>query len=506
MREWAAGAQPVIGYGGNLGRLWRLARWLPAALCALGVALDFATPRDVTVSAPFAAAPLAAAAFLTLRGTVLTGMFSSGATILFSAFHDSANALEAEARSITIVTVSVLAIGVNYVLVRSGSRLASARSIAEAVQYAVLPAPPSRVGALTVATRYRAAQAEARIGGDFYAAEETPYGVRLLLGDVRGKGLDAVASVVLLVGVFREAAEQEATLPGVAARLDRALQRDAHRLQGAARLEDFSTAVLVEIVDACPQHPAPPASGASSTTPEDSADSRSSATPPAPDVPAVPAGSGASDVPPSSSPLDSSASRAGGPLARSAEAPGNAAPGEPGPPGGTPGPPGGPDAGDDGAAVDRTAGDDVLLRVVNRGHPAPVLLHRGRATLLEPTIPALPLGMTDLGVWHQQVDEFAFPPGAQLLLYTDGLSEARNPEGDFYQPAQRLSRACFADPEELLATILADVAAHTGGQSADDMALLAVARDTSREPSRDASDAAPDSAPDDASHDTPRSP
>ncbi|MFE9393284.1 PP2C family protein-serine/threonine phosphatase [Streptomyces sp. NPDC006784] len=401
-----------------------MARWLPAALCALGVVLDFATPRDVSVSAPFAAAPLAAAAFLGLRGTVLTGIFSSGATILFSAFHDSGNVLEAEARSITIVTVSVLAVGVNYVLLRSGSRLASARSIAEAVQYAVLPTPPSHVGALSVATRYRAAQAEARIGGDFYAAEETPYGVRLLLGDVRGKGLDAVAAVVLLVGAFREAAEREATLPGVAARLDRALQRDAHRLQGAARLEDFSTAVLVEVVDPSTQPPNPPAPGASPTTPE--------------------------------------------------------APGGSGPPGAAGGGQG------SAAAEDRAAEEQVVLRVLNRGHPAPVLLHRGRAALLEPTIPALPLGMTDLAVSPQQVDEFVFPPGAQLLLYTDGLSEARNPEGDFYQPAERLSRASFADPEKLLAAVLVDVAAHTGGRSADDMALLAVARDTPGDTSRDA--------------------
>ncbi|MEU7317374.1 PP2C family protein-serine/threonine phosphatase [Streptomyces sp. NPDC007083] len=401
-----------------------MARWLPAALCALGVVLDFATPRDVSVSAPFAAAPLAAAAFLGLRGTVLTGIFSSGATILFSVFHDSGNVLEAEARSITIVTVSVLAVGVNYVLLRSGSRLASARSIAEAVQYAVLPTPPSHVGALSVATRYRAAQAEARIGGDFYAAEETPYGVRLLLGDVRGKGLDAVAAVVLLVGAFREAAEREATLPGVAARLDRALQRDAHRLQGAARLEDFSTAVLVEVVDPSTQPPNPPAPGASPTTPE--------------------------------------------------------APGGPGAPGAAGGGRG------SAAAENRAAEEQVVLRVLNRGHPAPVLLHRGRAALLEPTTPALPLGMTDLAVSPQQVDEFAFPPGAQLLLYTDGLSEARNPEGDFYQPAERLSRASFADPEKLLAAVLVDVAAHTGGRSADDMALLAVARDAPGDTSRDA--------------------
>ncbi|MFE0877219.1 PP2C family protein-serine/threonine phosphatase [Streptomyces smyrnaeus] len=385
MRQREAGTETATGYDDSGGRLWRLARQLPAALFALGIVLELATPRDVAISAPFAAAPLAAAAVLSLWGTVLTSVLASSATILFAFFHDTGSTVEAEARSVTNLTVSALAVGVNYVLRRSGSRLASARGVAEAVQLAVLPAPPSHVGDLAVATRYRAAQAETRVGGDFYAAEETPYGVRLLLGDVRGKGLDSVAAVVLLVGVFREAAEQEETLSDVAARLDRALRREGRRQPGTAGLEGFSTAVLVEI--------------------------------------SAPSGS-----------------TAGGGPAR---------------------------------------GEGSVLRLVNRGHPAPLLLHRGNASPLEPTVPALPLGMSDLGSWPEHIDEVPFPRGAQLLLYTDGLSEARDSDGDFYDPVERLSNSYFAHPEELLETVLIDVAAHTGGRSVDDLALLAVAHDSS---------------------------
>ncbi|MBO8192175.1 serine/threonine-protein phosphatase [Streptomyces oryzae] len=380
--------------------MWRWARRLPAALIIVGLVLELSTPREVTVAPLFTAAPLAAAAFLSLPGTILTGAVSSAATILFSFFHDSGGAIEAEARSVTSVTVSVLAVGVNHVLVRSGSRLASARGVAEAVQLAVLPSPPSQVGGLAVATRYRAAQAGARIGGDFYAAEETPHGVRLLLGDVRGKGLDAVAAVVLLVGAFREAAEHEESLLGVAARLERALQREARRQPGAAQLEGFSTAVLVEVPNPAAAHPA--ASG--------------------------------KDPPP-------------GP-----------------------------------ASGEGTATDSTLLRILNLGHPPPVLLHHGQASLVEPQVPALPLGMSDLGGWPGQVDEVHFPPGAQLLLYTDGLSEARNADGVFYDPAERLTRTYFAHPEELLETVVIDVATHTGGRSVDDMALLAFAHAPHRPP------------------------
>ncbi|WP_369203241.1 PP2C family protein-serine/threonine phosphatase [Streptomyces sp. PU-14G] len=374
-----------------MGRLRRLARLLPAALFALGLVLELATPPNVTVSAPFAATPLAAAALLSFRGTVIAGVGSSGAVVLLTWLHDEAGPdIEPEARSITIVTVSALAVGVNYVLRRSGEQLASARVVAEAVQLAVLPTPPTRAGGLVFATRYRAAQTDARIGGDFYAVEETPYGVRLLLGDVRGKGLGAVEAVVIVVGAFREAAEQEETLADVAARLDRALQREGRRQLGTARFEGFTTAVLAEI----PTHP---------------------------DGPGTPRG-----------------------------------------------------------AAPQGAAEGPVLRLVNRGHPGPVLLRHGRTTLLEPDEPALPLGMTELGVWPDEIDEVPFPPGSQLLLYTDGLSEARNADGVFYDPAGRLSRSYFADPEELLETVLIDVADHTGGESSDDMALLAVAHETRR--------------------------
>ena len=354
--------------------LRRYASLLPSAFLVLGTVIEVLEP-GMTISALFAAAPIAAAALQSLRATVVTGVVSCVLISLLAAFFDhDVRGFERELPALAVVVVSVLAVGINYLIRRSDEQLASARIVAEAAQLAVLPAPPARVGGLTVAARYQAAQSDASIGGDLYVVQHTPHGVRLIVGDVRGKGLGAVSAVVIVIGAFREAAEEELTLAGVAARLDRSLEREGQRRLGVQQFEGFTTAVLAE-------------------------------------VPPVLAG-----------------------------------------------------------AATRT------LRVINRGHPPPLLLDHGTVHALEPRVHALPLGVTELGVWPDRADEFAFPAGAQLLLYTDGLSEARDGDGVFYDPVRRLSGRSFEGPDAVLDMLVADVEAHTGGARSDDMALLALGR------------------------------
>ncbi|MGW7486201.1 PP2C family protein-serine/threonine phosphatase [Streptomyces sp. NPDC054786] len=115
--------------------------------------------------------------------------------------------------------------------------LAAVRSVAEAAQHAFLKPVPATVGQFQTAVRYSAAAAEARVGGDFYALVPTPYGVRLIVGDVRGKGLPAVGIAALVLGVFREAAYDEADLLDVVHRIERSLARNLGP-------DDFVTAVL----------------------------------------------------------------------------------------------------------------------------------------------------------------------------------------------------------------------------------------------------------------------
>jgi serine phosphatase RsbU (regulator of sigma subunit) len=84
--------------------------------------------------------------------------------------------------------------------------------------------------------------------------------------------------------------------------------------------------------------------------------------------------------------------------------------------------------------------------------------------------------MGDLGRWPDHAEEHPLPGGATLLLFTDGLSEARDAHGTFYDPEARLAGRTFRGPGHLLRALAEEVRRHTGGALADDMALLAVRR------------------------------
>lgn len=347
----------------------RFVRALPALMICAGVAFDLLTPAVVTAVPLFAAAPLIAAPFFSLASTVRVGVTSILVVLGIRISDGALGRVVPVTDLLTLVTVAALSLVINRVVRRRNEQLASARVIAETAMRAVLPTPEDRIGGLLVAARYEAAQADEFVGGDLYAVADTPFGVRLVLGDVRGKGLDAVAAVAVVIGAFREAAEQELSLEGVVQRLERALAREASRRGGLDSMEGFVTAVLAEI----------------------------------------------------------------------------------------------------------PSGSDTL-RVVNRGHPEPLVLHQdGALDVLSPTVPALPLGM-GLGAWPDRSDEWTLPAGSMFLAFTDGLSEARDAKGAFYDPAARLRGRIFPGPDELLSALTDDVRLHTGGRSTDDLALLAVGR------------------------------
>jgi len=346
------------------------ARMLPALLLTVGAFYDYFTPSQFSAAPLFTAAPLVAAPLYSRRGTVLTGLAS---VVVLLAIHirlGIAFEVGAVTELVTVATVAVLAVLINLLVRRGREELASQREIAEAAQRAVLPEPADRIGGFAIAARYEAAQADAFIGGDLYAVQDSPHGVRLVVGDVRGKGMGAVAAVAVVIGAFREAAEQEATLEAVAQRLERALAREGTRREGLDAFEGFTTAVLAELPH---------------------------------------------------------------------------------------------DAG--------------LVRIVNRGHPPPLLLcPDGTVRTLHAGEPALPLGMGELGAWPDRAEETKFQSGATLLLYTDGLSEARDEHGRFFDPADRLGGRVFHEPRALLVTLAQEVRRHTGDGTTDDMALLAVRR------------------------------
>ncbi|MFE2479234.1 SpoIIE family protein phosphatase [Streptomyces sp. NPDC059389] len=118
------------------------------------------------------------------------------------------------------------------------------REIAGAAQRALLRPLPGRIGGLTLAAAQLSASRGAAVGGDLYEAVPTAYGVRVVIGDVRGHGLPALGAAAAVLGAFREAAYDEPALGGVLVRMERALSRYV-LAQDAA--EEFVTVLLLQI-------------------------------------------------------------------------------------------------------------------------------------------------------------------------------------------------------------------------------------------------------------------
>ena len=114
--------------------------------------------------------------------------------------------------------------------------------MARVAQDAVLTPVPPTSGALRLATAYESASREALIGGDLFAVVTSGSGTRLLVGDVRGKGLGAVKTAAMVLARFRESAYHLGTLNEVAAHCHQSLRPHLGD-------EDFVTALFASIDD-----------------------------------------------------------------------------------------------------------------------------------------------------------------------------------------------------------------------------------------------------------------
>ncbi|MER6449572.1 hypothetical protein DEJ51_09230 [Streptomyces venezuelae] len=120
-----------------------------------------------------------------------------------------------------------------------------------------------------------------------------------------------------------------------------------------------------------------------------------------------------------------------------------------------------------------------VVRIVSCGHPSAL---RVRGSAVEEVIvePGPPLGLGLAGPAPPVVTELAVLPGDQLLLHTDGVTEARDATGHFYPLAARVP-VLTRDPAGLVGAVWRDLAAFTKGGPNDDVALLLLSLD-GREP------------------------
>jgi hypothetical protein len=142
--------------------------------------------------------------------------------------------------SATVVGVTVAAVVACTVRQRRERELAEVRAIAEVAQQVLLGPVPHGARGVRLAVRYMSATSHARIGGDLYEVVTGTAGMRLIIGDVQGKGLVAVKTAATVLGSFREVAHEAASLPEIADRLEISLARQLTD-------EQFVTAILAEV-------------------------------------------------------------------------------------------------------------------------------------------------------------------------------------------------------------------------------------------------------------------
>ncbi|MFR9793237.1 PP2C family protein-serine/threonine phosphatase [Streptomyces sp. MB22_4] len=348
-------------------------RWLPVFYVAAVLLLEPITPVDWPVSFLLVALPLVAAfahgpafvagatAFAVVMEGVLAGTpCCAGRSVGY--LWDRHYVADYVCTALVGVLGTILA-GHR---VRRERTLADVRFVAEIAQSVLLRPLPQRIGNLLLESLYLSAAAQARIGGDLYEAVPTAFGVRLLIGDVRGKGLLAVETAASVLGAFREAAHDEPDLAALARRMERSVSRRAEHLGGSDTAERFITALFAEI----------PAHGR-------------------------------------------------------------------------------------------------LVRVVNCGHPPPLLIRADEVRELDSGCSGPPLNLGMLLMEPHRVDSYPFEPGEQLLLYTDGVTETRDASGTFYPLAQRLRSFGPLAPHALLERLHHDLLEYSGDQLQDDTAALA---------------------------------
>ncbi|WP_052230330.1 PP2C family protein-serine/threonine phosphatase [Streptomyces sp. CT34] len=225
-------------------------RWLPAGYFVFVLLLEFVTPTQWAVSFLLIAVPVLAAFGFGPVGVGVVTVCAVGleAVLAGTPCCTGHNIHQLWGNNYVAAYISTGVVGVLGVALaghrqRQRRQLVRANSVAEALMRTLLRPVPQQVGSVLAAGLYRSGEVGTTVGGDLYDIHDTPAGVRAIIGDVRGKGLQAVRTVADVLGCFREAAYAPGDLLAVASRMERRLVREAAEIPDD---ELFVTAALIE--------------------------------------------------------------------------------------------------------------------------------------------------------------------------------------------------------------------------------------------------------------------
>jgi serine phosphatase RsbU (regulator of sigma subunit)/DNA-binding NarL/FixJ family response regulator len=119
------------------------------------------------------------------------------------------------------------------------------------------------------------------------------------------------------------------------------------------------------------------------------------------------------------------------------------------------------------------------LTYSNAGHNPPLLIHgdtKGEVVALKKT--GMVIGVLEESVWEKR--SHIFSPGGTLLLFTDGVTEARNPQGEYFgekRLIELLKASRGSSTSELLDGLLSTVQDFVlNDDQSDDITMVAVKR------------------------------
>ncbi|AXE76200.1 PP2C family protein-serine/threonine phosphatase [Streptomyces atratus] len=350
---------PRIGNGALFGGL--------ALLTALVAVLDVRTGDELRLIPLLVVVPALVSVFGTIRQTVGVATWIM-TVVVCSRLVTGGTFWDITSSVAFTVLACFLGVGSCALRLRHAAEIARLRSAAVALQRQILRPLPILTEQIFAHGIYTPIEEDRLVGGDIYEVVQSPYGTRVIIGDVQGKGLAAIGAGFAVLGAFREAAIRQPTLTGVVDALEDAVARHNAFSAQTGEIERFVTALVLGF-----------------------------------------------------------------------------------------------------------DGED-RVQAVNCGHLPPRLLHDGVACPLPLRRTSVPLGMAELSAEARVAERLDFPPGATLLAFTDGVTEARDASGAFYPLDARLGHWAGRGPREVLDALHADLESFSGGVRRDDIAVLALRR------------------------------
>ncbi|MFC7510410.1 SpoIIE family protein phosphatase [Streptomyces thermocarboxydus] len=167
----------------------RSVAWVPPLLLLVAIAVaDYNTTGEFRIISWIVLVPGIAAALCGVWGTAVFAVLSMAAyTVVDSAWPHQFQAGLPD--FILVALGGVLATLACVVRVRGERRALHMRDVTDTVRRTVLRPLPPGWGGLEHAGVYLTADAQARVGGDFYDIQPGPHGTRVFVGDVQGKVL-----------------------------------------------------------------------------------------------------------------------------------------------------------------------------------------------------------------------------------------------------------------------------------------------------------------------------